>query len=100
MQIADLLIDPRKQEGETRKQNRKGGKLIEGRILNWSPLCSIPWNILRSLQSFRTCKRMAVVHQFLFTVSSHFQRGSGEGSKDRRTRGRCQKLVHRKPSWK
>lgn len=36
---------------------------------------------------------MAVVHQFLSIVSSHFQRGSGAGSKDRRAPGRCQKLV-------
>lgn len=93
MQIADLLRDPRKQEGETREQNRKGEKSIGGWILNWPPLCSSPWNISRSLQSFRTCKRMAVVHQFLSTMSSHFQRGPGAGSKDRRAQGRCQKLV-------
>lgn len=36
---------------------------------------------------------MAVVHQFLSTVSSHFQRGSGAGSKDMRAHSRCQKLV-------
>lgn len=98
MQIADLLRDPRKQEGETREQNRKGEKSVGEWILNWSPLCLIPWNISRSLQSFRTCKRMAVVHLFLPTMSSHFQRGSGQAASIGGPKVGAKSWL--KPSWK
>lgn len=75
--------------GETREQNREGEKSIERWTLNQSPLCSMPWDILRKLQSPKKWKGVANVHELLSPVSLYFQRSSGEGSKVGRAKGCC-----------
>ena len=59
VQVVDLESDPREQERGTRVQNREGGK-SKGWILNWPPLSSVLWDIVRKPQS--PVNRVAVVH--------------------------------------
>lgn len=53
-------------------------------MLNWPPLCPIPWDYLRGLQLPKKWKGVAIAYQLWFPVSPQFQRGSGAGSKHER----------------